>query len=161
MKTTITRSLIILAISLFTGIVVSAQATAEYDNYVKLLRQDLRAAKKQLVAANMVLTEVEAQKFWPVYDQYAAETTKLNDARVALVKEYAASYEKLTDAQAASLNTRSIDIDESMSKLRQRYIPLVGRVLPGKKSALFFQIDKRLALLLDLQLASEIPLVAQ
>jgi len=39
--------------------------------------------------------------------------------------------------------------------------PLIAKVLPGKKSALFFQIDKRLALLIDLQLASEIPLVEQ
>jgi hypothetical protein len=32
-------------------------------------------------------------------------------------------------------------------------------VLPGKKAALFFQLDRRISVLLDLQLASEIPLV--
>lgn len=135
------------------------KANAQYEQYMQLLRKDLRAGKKQLVAANMNLSEAEAVKFWPVYDQYTVESMKLNDARVALVKEYAANYEKLTDAEAASLNKRSINIDESFTKLRQKYVPLVAKVLPGKKSALFFQIDKRLALLIDLQLASEIPMV--
>jgi len=34
-------------------------------------------------------------------------------------------------------------------------------VLPGKKAALFFQIDRRLYALMDLQTASEVPLVLQ
>lgn len=136
-----------------------AQANTETDKYVNLLRKDLRSEKKQLIAANMNLTEAEALKFWPVYDQYAAEVSKLNDTRIALVKEYADNYEKLTDAQAKSLNKRSIDLDEAATRLRQKYVPLVAKVLQGKKSALFFQIDKRLSLLIDLQLASEIPMV--
>ncbi|MBC7900557.1 MAG: hypothetical protein H7070_10960 [Saprospiraceae bacterium] len=136
-----------------------AQAGGETDKYINLLRKDLRSDKKQLIAANMNLTEAEAVKFWPVYDQYAIEGMKIYDARIALVKEYAANYDKLTDAEAKSLNKRSIDIDESMTKLRQKYVPIVAKVLPGKKSALFFQIDKRLALLIDLQTASEIPMV--
>ncbi len=159
MKRFITMFFVAMSVLLFADVVSNAQASGEYDKYLSLLRKDLRSEKKQLVAANMNLTEAEAVKFWPVYDQYIAEGAKLYDARVTLVKEYAANYEKLTDAQAKSLNKRSIDIDESTTRLRQKYVPLVAKVLPGKKSALFFQIDKRLALLIDLQLASEIPMV--
>jgi Zn-dependent M32 family carboxypeptidase len=119
----------------------------------------LRSEKKQLIAANMTLTDAEALKFWTVYDQYAAELMKLYDARIQLIKEYAQNYEKLTDDQAKSLNQRSIDNDASFTKLRQKYAPLIAKVLPGKKSALFFQIEKRISLLMDLQVASEVPLV--
>lgn len=138
-----------------------SKADAQFDTYINLLRKDLRSGKKQFVAANLVLTDVEAQKFWPIYDQYAAETEKLYSNRLSLIKEYAANFEKLTDAEAASLNKRSIDADESMTRLRQKYVPLFAKALNGKTEALFFQIDKRLALLIDLQLASEIPLVEQ
>lgn len=138
-----------------------APADAEYDKYVKLLRQDLRSDKKQFLALNLPLTETEAVKFWPVYEQYAGELAKIYDARIQIVKDYAASYNSLTDATAASLNLRAIDNEEAVTKLRQKYVPIVGRVLPGKKAALFFQIEKRLGLLIDLQLASEIPLVIQ
>jgi hypothetical protein len=33
-----------------------------------LLRRDIRAEKKKIIAANMSLTETETTKFWPVYD---------------------------------------------------------------------------------------------
>lgn len=138
-----------------------AKANAEFDKYMSLLRKDLRSGKKQFIAANLVLTDAESQKFWPIYDQYAAETEKLYTGRLGLIKEYAANFDKLTDAEAASLNKRSIDNDESMARLRQKYVPLFAKALTGKTEALFFQVDKRLALLIDLQLASEIPLVEQ
>jgi hypothetical protein len=154
---------IVLLLALF-AIAASAQAsnaTGQYDAYVKLLRQDLRSDKKQFLAQNLTLTDAEATKFWPVYDQYSAELSKLWDVRVALIKEYAMNYDKLTHETAASLNQRSIDLDASITKLRQKYVPIVGGVLPGKKAALFFQLEKRIGLIIDLQLAADIPLVVQ
>lgn len=159
MKKTIIATFMIAAMFLLSGEAAYAQDDAQLDQYVNLLRKDLRSAKKQLVAANMTLTDAEATKFWPVYDQYTAELMKLYDTRIALVKEYAANFENLTDAEAKSLNKRAIDNDASFNKLRQKYVPLVAKVLPGKKAALFFQIDKRISLLMDLQTVSEIPLV--
>jgi len=139
----------------------SVDNNAEYDKYVSLLRKDLRSGKKQLVAANMTLTDTEATKFWPIYDKFTAEQTKLYDERVAVIKDYAANFNTLTNATAASLNQRSIAVDQGLTALRVKYLPLVAKVLPGKKSALFFQLDKRIGLLIDLQLAVGIPLVEQ
>lgn len=152
------------AIVLTAGQVLFAQkgsAEAEYDKYVSLLRKDLRSDKKQFLALNLPLTEDEAVKFWPVYERYAGELAKVYDARIQIVKDYAANYDTLTNASAASLNQRAIGNEAAVTTLRQKYVPLVGKVLPGKKAALFFQIEKRLGLLIDLQLASEIPLVIQ
>jgi len=52
-----------------------------------------------------------------------------------------------------------IGVDESLVQLRQKYVPIVEKVLPGKKTAMFFQMEKRVALMIDLQLASMIPIV--
>jgi hypothetical protein len=52
-------------------------------------------------------------------------------------------------------------VQVQQAQTRQRFIPIVEKVLPGKKAALFFQIDRRLYALMDLQVASEIPLVYQ
>jgi hypothetical protein len=132
---------------------------AKVDQDVSLLRQDLRSGKKQLIAANLNLTDEEATKFWPVYDQYSAESAKLGDEKYALLKEYAEGYGKLSDDQAVSLLKRSTALDEKIAALRSKYVPLVNDVLPGTKTATFFQIDRRLSNLIDLQLAQEIPLV--
>jgi hypothetical protein len=139
-----------------------AQATAQAgvtDKDVQLLRQDVRSQKKQIVAANMQLTDAEAEKFWPVYDQYTAEVTKLGDTRVALIKQYAQNYDTLTDAQANDLMQKWGGLEESVAQLRLKYIPNFEKVVSAKKTALFFQIDRRLSLIIDLQLASAIPLV--
>ena len=164
MKNTFFCGLVLFAALLAAGSVSYAQtsnANAEIDKDIKLLRKDIRSEKKQLIALNLVLTDTEATKFWPIYDKYVAELKKIYDVRIELIKEYADNYDKMTDAMAASLNSRSAAVDQSIVALRQKYIPLVAKVLPGKKSALFFQIDKRLGLLVDLQIASELPLVIQ
>jgi len=66
------------------------------------MRKDLRDQKKQIVAQNLPLTPDEATRFWPVYDQYTAETIKVNDQRYALIKEYGAAGNNMTDEQASS-----------------------------------------------------------
>jgi hypothetical protein len=155
---------VFLALACAFSVEALAQSTdkfAEYDKYVSLLRKDLRAGKKELIALNMPLTESEATKFWPVYEQFSNDVAKIYDARIALVKEYAANISSLSDSAAASLAKRTLDNDAAMAKLRQQYAPVIGKVLPGKKAALFFQLDKRVGMLIDLQLASEIPLVVQ
>jgi hypothetical protein len=133
----------------------------EVDKDIALLRRNLRAEKKKLIAANVPLTETEATKFWPVYDQYAAEMAKNNDALDSLIRDYAANQKTLTDAQASDMLKRWSAWQVSLAQTRQKYIPIVEKVLPGKKAALFFQIDRRLYLLMDIQIASEIPLVIQ
>jgi len=111
------------------------------------------------VAANVALTDAEAQKFWPIYDQYVAELAKINDTKLSLVKEYAANYASFTDAQAQSIMERWTAADDAALQLRIKYIPIFQKVLPGKKVALFFQVDRRIGVLTDLQVASEIPLL--
>ena len=134
---------------------------AGMDQDIQLLREDLRSQKKQIIAANMQLTDTEATKFWPVYDQYALALTKIGDDRLAIIKEYAQSYDTMTDAQAKSLIKRWTATDEQALQLRMKNIPKFEQVLPGKKAALFFQLDRRMGLLVDLQLASMIPMVKQ
>ena len=126
-----------------------------------LVRRNLRAEKKKILAANVPLTETEATKFWPVYDQYAAEMSKHYDEFYAVIKEYAANQKTLTDAQAISMIKKWSDIQVEVAQTRQKWVPAIEKVIPGKKAALFFQIDRRLYALMDLQVASEIPLVIQ
>ena len=133
----------------------------EVERDLALLRRDLRGEKKQLIALNVPLTETEATKFWPVYDQYAGEMSKVYDEFYAIIKEYAANQKTLTDAQASSMINKWAEIQVRQAQTRQKFIPIVEKVIPSRKAALFFQVDRRLYELMDLQVASQIPLVAQ
>ena len=157
--------LVLGCICFMTEPVAQAQSAASKDSQtateqdVKLLRQDLRSQKKQLIAANLTLTDAESTKFWPVYDQFSAEMTALGDQKLALIKEYAQNFGSLTDAQAQSLLDRSLALDAAVTQLRIKYVPIINKVLPGTKTATFFQMERRIGTLIDLQVASQIPLV--
>jgi hypothetical protein len=133
----------------------------EVERDLALLRRDLRADKKKLIALNVTLTADEATKFWPVYDEYAAEMSKIYDEFYAVIKDYAANQKTLTDAQASSMINKWAAIQVQPAQRRQKYIPIVEKVIPSRKAALFFHVDRRLYGLMDLQVASQIPLVAQ
>ncbi len=160
MKKIILGVLLLLGICVFGGSRVDAQnpspasassaATADAltDGQLALLRKDIRSIKKQLIAT----------KFWPVYDQYSADYGKINETRATIIKEYSDGYGSLTDEQADNLIRRWLDTDISTSQLRQKYMPIMRRVLPGKKAATFFQLDRRISMMIDLQLTSQLPL---
>lgn len=129
------------------------------DHDIQLLRQDIRSQKKQLIAANLTLTDAEATKFWPVYDQYTAELVKINDVKYAAIKDYAEKWGTMTNEQALALINKSLGVDQSVAQLRIKYVPIFQKVIPGTKVATFFQMDRRLQMLIDAQLASQLPLV--
>lgn len=131
------------------------------DRDLALLRRDLRSEKKKIIAANLPLTEAEATKFWPVYDSYAAEMSKSYDEFYAVVRDYAEHQKTLTDAQAMSMLKRWSAAQVDVAQTRQKYVPMFEKVLPGKKAAYFFQVDRRLYAALDLRVTQEVPLVIQ
>ena len=155
----------VLAIS--TSIAYAQQAASERkvsadqvaDDTVQLMRQDIRSERKKIVAANLPLTETEAVKFWPAYDRYVVEHSKIYDIRYALIKEYAQNYNTMTEEQANSFIERWTATEEQMAQLRLRWMPEFEKVISPKKTAMFYQIDRRLGLMVELQLSSQIPLV--
>ena len=126
---------------------------------VYLLRKDLRSQRKQLIAANLQLTDTEAAKFWPVYDQYIAELISINDRKFGLIQEYADNWGSMTNEQALLFARQWLEMDIQIAQLRQKYVPIVSKVLDGKKATTFFQLDRRIAMMLELQVSSQMPLV--
>lgn len=128
------------------------------DQDVELLRKDLRSQKKQIIAANMDLTDTEAEKFWPVYDRYAADLAKIYDTKIALVEEFLDNYNTMSGDEAEVYLRRRAAVEENVMQLRLKYVPEFRKVLSGRQAALFFQIEWRLDLLINLQLA-QAPLI--
>jgi hypothetical protein len=159
-------SCLIIAITLgaanLTALAQKETATGvDVEQDILLLRRDLRGDKKKLIALNLPLTETEATQFWPVYDQYAADMGKRNDEFYALIKDYVANQKTLTDDQAATMLKRWAELQLLAAQIRQKYIPLVEKVISPRKAALFFQIDRRLYAMMDLQTSAQLPLLIQ
>ena len=143
----------------------SAEAIVSFpvmsDENIQLFRKDVRSERKKIIAANLDLTEGEAEKFWPLFDQYTAELVKIHDRKYALLQAYAENYTTMTDEQAESYIKGRGEVEDSIAQVRLKYVPLFRKVLSGRSTALFFQLDWRLTLIMDLQVTSQTPLVEQ
>lgn len=137
----------------------ASQNSQDDDKDIDLLRKDIRYQKRHIIETNVPLTDAEAQKFWPVFDRYTAELVGINNDKYALIKTYAESYDTMTDAQAEDWAGRVLKLDAEVAALRQKYWPDFRKVLPAKKAALYEQVERRTQMVIDVQLASQFPLV--
>jgi len=128
------------------------------DEDIALLRRDLRAMKMQVIGQNMSLSEEEGQKLWPIYNHYVKDLQVVNDQKYALLKQYAEMWATMSDQDAMIYVRHWLEVDGQAQALRLKYVPTVSQVLPGRKAATFFQLDRRLNMIIDLQLFGQIPL---
>jgi hypothetical protein len=85
---------------------------------------------------------------------------KTNNTKYALIKQYVQASGSLTDDQADAAVKQWLGVDQSVTQLRTKYLPMFGKVLTAKNTALFYQLDRRVQLMIDVQLASQLPLVS-
>jgi hypothetical protein len=137
----------------------SQSSQAALDQNIDMMRKDIRSQKKQLIAANVPLTDAEAQVFWPVYDKYTAELATANNEKYAVIKEYAQSNGNMTDAQADDWAKRIMKLDGDVAALRVKYWPSFRKILPAKKAALYQQVERQAQMMIDTQIAMQMPLV--
>jgi len=81
----------------------------------------------------------------------------IEDRRVGVVKEYAEKYMTMTDADAKAMAERMFDYDLRVTKLKKRYFKTFNRVLPALTVTKFFQLERRLDLVIDVKLEASLP----
>jgi len=129
------------------------------DTDIQLLRSDLQAGKNDIIAHTMQFTDTESAAFWPVYRDYARYQHALADERLQLIKDYAQNLDSMNDDKAKDMVQRMINIEDKTLNLREDYWPKFMKAIGAKRAARFYQVDNRLTLMVNIQLASEIPLV--
>ena len=171
---TLSAALIILA--LLVGPACNAQAKAQEsgktptdtdakttntDAYIALLRRDIRQEKVEIMGAMLVLSAQDSAKFWPIYSNYDEKLTKLNDMRLANMKEYVSKYNEITDDEADRLVQKAMEYQKQRAELLAETYGEVKQTLGGVTAARFAQVENQLLLLIDLQIASSLPIVGQ
>lgn len=136
-------------------------ADAGATSNMEILRQKVSADKKLVVASNMSLTDAEAKAFWPIYDAYQRDIHQINERITVLINSYALAYNMgavLSDT-AKQLLSESIAIELAEAKLKQSYVPKLGKALPAVKVARYIQIENKIRAIIRYELAAGIPLV--
>ena len=129
--------------------------------YIGLLRSDVRQQKAEIMGAVMLLSAEDAAKFWPIYSDYDAQLTKLNDQRVENIKEYARAYDQMTDEKADELIQKSVAFQKRRAELLAQTYDKVKQALGAVTAARFAMVEHQLLLIIDLQIVSSLPVASQ
>ena len=157
-------SILALAFLLVSGGSISAQ-TAQVtvkplsDDDIKMIRQDIQSQKDAIIKDTMQFSDTESAAFWPVYKEYAAEQHAIADKRLGVIIDYAQHVDSMTNEDASRLTQKFFQVEDETQALRKKYYPKFEAAIGAKRTAKFYQVDNRLTMILNVQLASEIPLI--
>jgi len=126
---------------------------------IELTRAIIQAERQAIVTRAMDLTAAEAQTFWPIYREYRLEMIKVGDRLLALITTYAQNYRDLSDEMAGKLLTEYLGIEKARLQVKNTFLPRFQKVLPPKKVTRYYQVENKLDVIIQTELAREIPLV--
>jgi hypothetical protein len=134
---------------------------ADLRNMVEVFRSDMSAEKKATIVAAMKLNEYEAKVFWPIYREYEIELAKLGDQRLALIEQFFKAHiaGSLNDSQAQDISDKWFALMQQRLDLWKVYHGKVAKALSPMRAAQFVQVEHQVSLLLDIGIASEMPVI--
>jgi hypothetical protein len=127
--------------------------------YIELLKSDMRTQKVAVITEAMQFTDEESSAFWPVHRKYEFELNEIIDDRIELIKDYFQNYDNLTDEKAREIAKRVFALEKRRTKLKKKYFKRFEKALSATIAAKFIQVERQINLLVDLQIASELPLI--
>jgi hypothetical protein len=129
--------------------------------YVEALRADLSNGKVKTINRIMKLSDEESKVFWSVYKDYEDELFAIGDKRLALLRDYAKLIATggITEDKARELAPAWFEIQTQQLELLKKYHSILQEKLSPIRAAQFVQIEHRFGLVIDLSIASDLPLM--
>lgn len=149
------KALIILCLALIPGVALADSL----DKYIELLRSDFRTQKTALITEAVALTDAQAPKFWPIQREYETELAKLQDARIAMIKDYMQNYAAMDDAKAKTLMATAFKLQDQRSALLKKYADKVAKGVSPSVAARYAHTEAFIQSLVDVQVQAEVPLM--
>jgi len=159
MRKTWMRALAGLVLAAALGAVPVMAAADSIESEIELLRTDIKSSKVEIVKKAIDVQGAKADAFWPLYRQYQADSDKIGDQRLALIKDYAANYKTMTDEKARTLTTKALDLQVARVNLLKKYYKNFEKVLGATDAARLVQVEHLVNSLMDIQVAASIPLI--
>ena len=125
--------------------------------YQELLKSDVNAKREMLIKEVMQFNESDSKTFWPIYQKYDEERTKLDQAEAQLMREYVEAYQNISDEKADQLLRKSFDLEAQRAQLKKKYFDMIEKALSARVAARFFEVENQIQNVYDLQLAANLP----
>lgn len=131
------------------------------DSTIAVVRANMQADRTALITTGMNFSDKEGAAFWPIYHQYQRERSMQDDSRATVIKEYTQKYPNLTDSEAKAMAEKILDCDSRLAELKKKYYKRFNRALPALTVTKFFQLERRVDLMMEMQVESSLPPLTQ
>jgi hypothetical protein len=116
---------IVLYITIF---LVSANSLAQQNN------SKIKALKIAFITERLNLTETEAQQFWPIYNTFDKNTSKIKREEISKIrKEIRQNIGTLSDAKANELLDRFIKAENELYNEKTKLVSKLRKVISAQK----------------------------
>jgi hypothetical protein len=149
---------VLLSVAVAAPLVSHAQDSAGLTD-LQQLRTAAQTDKKALVGSTLQLSDAEAKKFWPIYDDYQRSRDASDRQRVRAIEGVIATDKPISDAYARNLARDLTAADEAEVKARRAMQNKLMRALPAKKAARYLQLESKLRAIQAYDIASSMPLI--
>ena len=149
----------VLAVAMTTMPCALAQDKSAGVTDMQALRAAVKADKRAFVAATLALTDAEAKKFWPAYDDYQLTLAASNRQRNLALEDLIELNKPLSDAYARMLASELLAADETEIKARRKMLGRVLKALPATKAARYMQLEDKIRDAAAYDIAATIPLI--
>lgn len=152
----------LVALSLLGGVPahLAAQETVEIPpEFMEALRKDVRQMRTQAMQSAIVLEPGQPGDFWTIYEEYQEDLEEITQARTELLRDYAVMFETMSDDQAVDLGHRAMELRSEQMNLLRRYFDRIADDVSGTTAGQFYQVENQVQMLIDLQLAMEVPVI--
>jgi hypothetical protein len=138
---------------------ISAIALYAQNSYMEIVRSTIKSEKKALIAEVMQLSDEESGDFWLVYNDYDEKLYKINTEYFTVINDFADNFENMSAEKATELLNRASKVAIDKAKLEKTYLKKIMKVISPQKTLRFFQASNKIEIMIDAQLAAEIPLL--
>ena len=145
----------IITMLLVAGTLINVNAQELLD----MIKRDINAERRTIVAEAIEVPAEVSTEFWNLYNSMEAELDAVTDMRAANIKKFADNYDDVTDDVASDLAKTSFEIAASRNKINKTYYKKASKLLGAKEAARFIQLLLQIQLLIDIQIAAEVPLI--
>ena len=156
------RTILILSLAAIPAFAQTTATTATHnksaEEILKEIRVESQGVKSDILAKNLTLSADQAAAFWPLYKAYQKEQDAIIDAQLQGIKQFVEKYDSLDDNAALTLLNAHFERDTKMVALRKKWLPEFQKALGTKLAVRVMQIDRRLSLAAQFEIARLIPL---
>lgn len=128
----------------------------------ELVRSAFQLEKKTLVADYLQMTDGEAQKFWPIYQQYEEQRFALGTRRIKLIETYLFNIEKgIAEIHADEMVKESASILKAELLLREKYYKQIKKSVSLPVAARFYQVEDAINVAIRNELYGNLPVAVR